>query len=62
MLALSTIVENEGDKTVNAKVKWRIVDRQGTTVATAETSEQSVEEDGSATFRATARLVHPELW
>src|ERR1035437_5949178 len=62
MLALSTIVENEGDKTVNAKVKRRIVDRQGTTVATAETSEQSVEEDGSATFRATARLVHPELW
>jgi beta-galactosidase len=62
MLALSTIVENEGDKTVNAKVKWRIVDGQGTTVATAETIEQSVEEDGSATFRATARLVHPELW
>jgi beta-galactosidase len=61
-LALSTIVENESGKARIAKVKWRIVDAWGTTVAAAETPEQSIEQEASATFHATANLVHPELW
>ena len=43
-------------------MKWRIVDARGTTVATAETPEQSIEQEASATFHGTADLVHPELW
>jgi beta-galactosidase len=61
-LSLSTIVENRSDKATKVKAKWRIVDSRGGTVATAETSGQSIEEGGSATFRANATLAHPERW
>jgi beta-galactosidase len=59
---LSTIVENDDNKAQAAKVKWRIIDARGALVATAETLQQSIQPDGSATFRATAKLTHPALW
>src|ERR1019366_8065192 len=44
------------------RVKWRIVDARGATVATAETPEQSIEDTGSAAFHATATQANPALW
>jgi beta-galactosidase len=61
-LHLSTIVENEINKARKAKVKWRIVDASGATVATVQTPEQLIEDTGSAAFRATAKLANPALW
>src|ERR1035437_8277949 len=61
-LHLSTFVENEKDKAQKAKVKWRIVDARGATVATAETPERLIEDTGSAAFRITAKLTNPALW
>ena len=61
-LHLSTIVENGNSNAQKAKVKWKIVDARGATVATAETREQSIEDTGSTAFRATATLASPALW
>lgn len=44
------------------KVKWKILDARSTTVATAESAQQVIEEDGSATVQASAKLAHSELW
>ncbi|MGA2051284.1 MAG: beta-galactosidase GalA [Terracidiphilus sp.] len=61
-LTFGTVVENQGKLTENAKVKWRILDAAGKTVATAEAPSQSVAVDGSATFAATASVANPALW
>ncbi|MFP5226476.1 MAG: beta-galactosidase GalA [Acidobacteriota bacterium] len=61
-LALSTVVQNDGQHSVNAKVSWKILDAKGATVATAEAPEQSVAPDGSATYTATTTLANPALW
>jgi beta-galactosidase len=61
-LALSTIVQNEGKQSENAKITWQIVDASGKTVATAESPVQSIGADGAATFNATAKLANPALW
>lgn len=61
-LALSTIVENQGRELESAKVSWQILDAAGKTVATVESSPQSIPADSSATFTATAALTSPTLW
>ncbi len=61
-LALSTMVRNDGAKTANAKVSWKILDASGATVATAESPDQSVVADGSAAYTASATLTNPALW
>jgi beta-galactosidase len=62
LLSLATVVQNEGTQSESARVKWLILDAAGSTVATAEAAPQSITEDGSASFTATAKLVHPALW
>jgi beta-galactosidase len=61
-LTLGTVVQNEGKQAENAKVKWKILDAAGKTVATAEAAQQSIAVDGSASFTATAKLANPVLW
>ena len=61
-LTLGTIVENEGRQEETARVKWQILDAAGKTVATAESPAQPIGVDGSATFRATAKIPNPALW
>jgi len=61
-LALSTIVENHGKDPANAKVRWKILDAKGSTVATADAPEQSIPADGSSPYSATATVTNPALW
>jgi len=61
-LSLSTVVRNEGDKAESAKVVWKILDKAGKVVATAESAAQSISGDGTVAFNATARLKDPALW
>lgn len=61
-LALSTIVQNESNQSVAAKVSWRILDANGTTVATAESPSQPIAPDGTSTYVANAGLTNPALW
>ena len=62
VLALSTVVQNESNQTVAGKVSWKILDPNGTTVATAESSRQPIAPDGTSTYVASARLTKPALW
>jgi len=61
-LSLATVVQNEGKQAESAKVTWRILDAEGETVAEAGAPAQSIAEDGSATFTATAKLADAKLW
>jgi beta-galactosidase len=61
-LSLEATVVNEGKQAETAKVAWKIVDSSGNAVATAESQEQSVAADGSASFTATANLANASLW
>ena len=61
-LTLGAVVENEGKQAERAKVSWQILDAAGKIVATAEAAPQSIAVDGSATFKATAKLTNPALW
>jgi beta-galactosidase len=61
-LALSSIVQNEDAKDAIARVSWKIIDKQGATVATVQSPMQTVSVDGSATFAASARIASPALW
>jgi beta-galactosidase len=61
-LTLSAKVKNEGKQAESARVAWKIVNGAGETVATAEAAEQKVDEDGSATYWATASVKNPALW
>jgi beta-galactosidase len=62
VLAPSTVVENESSQTVAGRVSWKILDSNGTTVAIAESSRQSIAPDGATTYVASARLMKPALW
>ncbi|HXX16668.1 MAG TPA: beta-galactosidase GalA [Candidatus Eremiobacteraceae bacterium] len=62
VLAVSTVVENQSKRTASAKVSWKILDKNGATVANAESPEQSIAIDGTATYSATARIANPALW
>jgi beta-galactosidase len=59
---LGTVVQNRSAKLVSARVSWKILDREGKTVATAEATQQSIAPDGSATYTATAKLPNPAIW
>ncbi len=61
-LALSTVVENNGQQAANAKVNWKILDAKGATVATADAPEQAIPVDSSAPYTATATVTNPALW
>ncbi len=62
ILALSTVVHNDGLQMVSGKVNWKILDQGGATVAVAESPRQSIAADGSAVYSATARIRDPKLW
>jgi len=62
LLTLGTVVQNEGKHAEHARVKWQIIDAKGKTIATALATPQSIAEDSSANFTATAKLVNPALW
>jgi len=62
VLNLATVVQNEGKQTESAKVTWKIVDCAGKTIATAESTAQSIAVDGSVAFTATTKLANPMLW
>jgi beta-galactosidase len=61
-LELGTVVNNQHGKNQQASIHWEIKDPSGKTVATAQAPAQNVPVDGSATFTASAKLSHPELW
>ncbi len=61
-LSLGTVVQNDGKQPENAKVSWKILDAAGKTVAEAEAPAQTIAEDGSAAFSATATVANPALW
>ena len=61
-LDLSTVVCNQSRQATIAKVNWKILDANGTTVAIAESPSQSVAVDGSSTYTAVATLPNPALW
>ncbi|MGY2736755.1 beta-galactosidase GalA [Sphingomonas sp. UYP23] len=62
MLDLSTIVENAGRVAADAALDWTIVDAQGAVVARATAPAQAIAPAGSASYRASARVVDPALW
>lgn len=61
-LSLGTIVQNQGTQAESCRVRWQIVDAAGKVVASAESSQQAVTADGSATFNANGNLASPALW
>ncbi len=61
-LALSTVVRNQSKQAASARVSWKVLDKKGATVATAESPEQSIPVDGEAPYTATATLANPALW
>ena len=61
-LDLRTVVENEGKQPENCRVKWRILDRDGKQIATAEAPPQSIPQASSATFSAVANVSNPTRW
>ena len=61
-LSLGAIVQNQGQKPENCRVRWQIFDAAGKQVASADSTLQSVAVDGSASFTSTANLATPALW
>ena len=61
-LNLGTIVQNQGAKSESCRVRWQIMDADGKTVASAESTPQQISADSSATFIAAAKLTNPALW
>ena len=61
-LSLGTVVKNDGAKAESPRVLWKILDKAGKTVATAEAPVQTVAADGSASFAATANMSDAALW
>ena len=59
---LSTIVQNDGAHTAEARVTWQIAAADGKIVATAMSPAQSIVADGSARYAATAHIADPALW
>ena len=61
-LTLTSVVRNEGDQPENARVHWTILDKDGHSVATAESAVQKIAADGSISLSATTKLTNPTLW
>lgn len=61
-LTLASLVENHSDQATFAKVRWRILNQRGQTVANAETAEQSVPARSSLPFHAAAQIASAQLW
>ena len=61
-LNLGTIVQNQGTKAENCRVRWQVLDASGKTVASADSAPQQVAADGSTAFTASAKLANPALW
>jgi beta-galactosidase len=61
-LSLGTVVKNDGEKLVNARVRWTILDAEKKTVATVDTAAQSIGAGGAVTFTASAKVAKPALW
>ena len=61
-LSLATMVQNEGAAAAHATVRWKILDAEGRTVATARSPAQSVLAGSTAAFSADATLDSPTLW
>jgi beta-galactosidase len=59
---LTTIVQNDGKQAETCRVKWQIVDASGKIVATAESPQQPIAADSSATFTASANIPNPTRW
>ena len=61
-LSLGSIVQNQGRPAENCRLRWQIFDAAGKSVATADSAQQSIAPDGSATFTANANVHNPALW
>ena len=61
-LSLVSVVQNQGQQSENCRVRWRILDAAGKTVASADSVPQSIPADGSASFAASANIQNPALW
>jgi beta-galactosidase len=61
-LSLAAVVENEDTTVARTAVRWKILDAQGRTVATAQSEPQSLPSGGKATFTANTTLPSPSLW
>ncbi|MBV9403819.1 MAG: beta-galactosidase, partial [Acidobacteriaceae bacterium] len=61
-LKLANVVENDGKQAVRAGVKWKIIDKNGAIVASAEAAAQLIEPQSSAQYRGSATLTNPALW
>jgi|HubBroStandDraft_1064217.scaffolds.fasta_scaffold00976_14 beta-galactosidase len=62
VLNLGTVAQNRGKEAESCRVRWQILDAAGKTVATAESTPQSVAPDSAATFTSTAKFANPALW
>ena len=61
-LDLATVVQNHSGRAVTGKVSWKILDARGATVASAESSSQSIPPDKSQSFTTAATLRNAALW
>jgi beta-galactosidase len=61
-LTLGTLVRNQTARPETPRVRWRILDANGSTVATAEAEGKTIAPDGSAAFEAAVSLSSPALW
>src|SRR3984893_2659668 len=61
-LSLATVVQNQGSQAESCRVRWQILDAAGKVVGTADSAQQSVAGDGSASFSASASIANPDLW
>jgi len=61
-LFITTEVENESEEQASCRVLWRILDPQGKTVATAQSSFAEIAASDKRTFKSQATVDHPLLW
>jgi beta-galactosidase len=62
VLSLGTMVQNEESQAETCRARWQIMDAAGKVVATADSAQQSISADGSATFTASVNMANPALW
>jgi beta-galactosidase len=62
LLALASLVQNEGGEVVKAKVAWKVIDASGAVVASAESIEQELSAGSNVRFEGTAQIANPRLW
>jgi beta-galactosidase len=61
-LSLGTVVVNQAHTAAETRVRWKILDAAGKTLATAESAGQSIPPRGESSFSASAKLADPSLW